>query len=156
MSSIVTVGDGSIAPDFELKGDDGRTYSLADYKGKSEVILYFYPKDGTSGCTKEACAFRDSISDLNRAGVQVLGVSNDDSTSHSEFRRNNSLNFPLLSDIDGNVSRQYGVYKLFDTDGEKIWGIERSTFVIGRDGLVKKAIRRVKVDGHVDELRKYL
>jgi peroxiredoxin Q/BCP len=148
--------DGSIAPDFKLKSDDGRTYSLADFKGKNEIVLYFYPKDDTTGCTKEACSFRDSLSSLKAAGVEVLGVSNDDLDSHSRFRSKYSLNFPLLSDTDGKVSRQYGVYKLWDFDGEKIWGINRSTFIIDKEGRIKKAIRGVKVDGHVDEVRKYL
>jgi peroxiredoxin Q/BCP len=148
--------DGSLAPVFQLKSDDGKTYSLSEFRGKNEVILYFYPKDDTTGCTKEACAFRDNLSSLNKAGVQVLGVSNDDLDSHRRFRSKYSLNFPLLSDPDGKVSTQYGVYKLWDFDGEKIWGIERSTFVIDKDGIVKKAIRNVNVDAHVDEIRKYL
>jgi thioredoxin-dependent peroxiredoxin len=151
-----TVVDGSSAPDFKLQSDDGKTYSLSDFKGKKQVVLYFYPKDDTPGCTKEACSFRDSLSTLNAAGVQVLGVSNDDLESHAKFRSKYSLNFPLLSDTDGKVSREYGVYKMFDFDGKKIGGINRSTFVIDKSGNVKKAIRGVKVDGHVDEVRKYL
>jgi thioredoxin-dependent peroxiredoxin len=151
-----TVVDGSPAPDFKLQSDDGKTYSLSDFKGKKQVVLYFYPKDDTPGCTKEACSFRDSLSTLNAAGVQVLGVSNDDLESHAKFRSKYSLNFPLLSDVDGKVSREYGVYKLFDFDGKKIGGINRSTFVIDKSGNVKKAIRGVKVDGHVDEVRRYL
>jgi peroxiredoxin Q/BCP len=150
------VVDGSPAPDFKLQSDDGKTYSLSDFKGKAEVVLYFYPKDDTPGCTKEACSFRDSLSTLNKAGVQVLGVSNDDLELHSKFRSKYSLNFPLLSDVDGKVSKEYGVYKLFDFDGEKLWGIDRSTFIIDKSGKVKKAIRGVKVDGHVDEVRRYL
>ncbi len=150
------VTDGSVAPDFVLKGDDGENYSLSDFKGKKELVLYFYPKDDTPGCTKEACSFRDNLSSLNRAGVQVLGVSMDDLESHSKFRAKYSLNFPLLADIDGKVSKEYGVYKLKNNYGKKYWGIERSTFIIGRDGKIKKAIRRVQVDGHVDEVRKYL
>jgi thioredoxin-dependent peroxiredoxin len=150
-----TVVDGSFAPDFKLKSDDGKTYSLSDFKGKEQVVLYFYPKDDTVGCTKEACSFRDSLSSLKEAGVEVLGVSNDDIDSHSKFRSKYSLNFPLLSDTDGKVSKEYGVYKLWDF-GEKIWGIERSTFVIDKSGMIKKAIRGVKVDGHVEEVRSYL
>jgi thioredoxin-dependent peroxiredoxin len=150
------VEDGSMAPDFNLQSDDGKTYSLSDFKGQKQVVLYFYPKDDTSGCTKEACLFRDSLSSLENAGVQVLGVSNDDIDSHSKFRSKYSLNFPLLADTDGKVSREYGVYKLWDMDGEKIWGIERSTFVIDKSGKIKKAIRKVKVDGHVDEVKHYL
>jgi peroxiredoxin Q/BCP len=150
------VTDGSLAPDFTLESDDGRTISLSDFKGKSQVILYFYPKDDTPGCTREACAFRDSLSRLKEAGAQVLGVSNDDLDSHGKFRSKYSLNFPLLSDPKGKVSKQYGVYKLFDFDGQKIWGINRSTFIIDKNGKVKKALRGVKVDGHIEEVRKYL
>ena len=114
-----TVVDGSPAPNFKLQSDDGKTYSLLDFKGKKQVVLYFYPKDDTPGCTKEACSFRDSLSSLNEAGVQVLGISNDDLKSHVMFRSKYSLNFPLLSDTDGKVSMEYGVYKLWDYDGKK-------------------------------------
>ena len=151
-----SVTDGAIAPDFKLQSDDGKSYSLSDFKGKKQVVLYFYPKDDTPGCTKEACSFRDSLSSLNKAGVQVLGVSMDDIKSHAKFRSKYSLNFPLLSDPDGKVSKEYGVYKLKNNYGKKYWGIERSTFVLDKDGKVKKAIRKVSVDGHVDEIRNYL
>lgn len=150
------VSDGEIAPDFKLKGDDGKVYSLSNFKGQKQVVLYFYPKDDTPGCTKEACSFRDNLSSLNKAGVQVLGVSMDDVESHSKFRAKYSLNFPLLSDVDGKVSNEYGVYKLKNNYGKKYWGIERSTFIIDKSGKIKKAIRRVQVDGHVDEVRRYL
>ena len=150
------ITDGTMAPSFKLKSDDGKTYSLSDYDGKKEVVLYFYPKDDTPGCTKEACAFRDNLSSLNKAGVQVLGVSMDDVDSHGKFREKYSLNFPLLADTDGKVSKEYGVYKLKNNYGKKYWGIERSTFVIDTEGRIKKAIRRVQVDGHVDEVRRYL
>ncbi len=150
------ITDGTMAPSFKLKSDDGKTYSLSDYNGKKEVVLYFYPKDDTPGCTKEACSFRDNLSSLNKAGVQVLGVSMDDVDSHGKFREKYSLNFPLLADTDGKVSKEYGVYKLKNNYGKKYWGIERSTFVIDTEGRIKKAIRRVQVDGHVDEVRRYL
>ncbi len=150
------ITDGTMAPSFKLKSDDGKTYSLSDYNGKKEVVLYFYPKDDTPGCTKEACSFRDNLSSLNKAGVQVLGVSMDDVDSHGKFREKYCLNFPLLADTDGKVSKEYGVYKLKNNYGKKYWGIERSTFVIDTEGRIKKAIRRVQVDGHVDEVRRYL
>jgi peroxiredoxin Q/BCP len=150
------VADGDKAPDFKLKGDDGKTYSLADYRGKKQVVLYFYPKDDTPGCTKEACSFRDNLSSLNKARVQVLGVSMDDLESHGKFRKKYSLNFPLLADTDGKVSKEYGVYKLKNNYGRKYWGIERSTFVIDKQGKVKKAIRRVQVEGHVGQIRALL
>jgi peroxiredoxin Q/BCP len=151
-----SVKDGDLAPDFKLESDDGKTYSLSDFKGKKKVVLYFYPKDDTPGCTKEACSFRDSLSTLNKAGVQVLGVSMDDLNSHAKFRNKYSLNFPLLSDVDGKVSKEYGVYKLKNNYGRTYWGIERSTFIIDKNSEVIKAMRKVSVDGHVHEIRKYL
>lgn len=150
------ISEGSLAPDFNLKSDDGKAYSLAEYKGKKQIVLYFYPRDDTPGCTKEACSFRDSLSSLNKVGVQVLGVSMDDLESHQKFRTKYSLNFPLLSDADGKVSKEYGVYKLKNNYGKKYWGIERSTFIIDKDGKVKKAFRKVSVDGHVDIVRRNL
>jgi len=146
------VEEGKPAPDFSLKSDDGKTYSLSKFKGKKEVVLYFYPKDDTSGCTKEACSFRDSFSTLNSKNVQVLGVSPDDLDSHSKFRAKYSLNFTLLSDPDKEVSKTYGVYKMKNMYGREAMGIERSTFIIDKQGNVKKVFRRVKVDGHVDEI----
>src|SRR5487761_1003076 len=156
MTEEVTVIDGSVAPDFKLKSDDGKNYSLSDFKNKKQVVLYFYPKDDTPGCTAEACSFRDSLSRLNKEGVQVLGVSLDDLDSHKKFREKNSLNFPLLSDTDASVSKAYGVYKVRNLYGNKFWGIVRLTFIIGKEGKVKKAIRKVKVEGHVDEVSKYM
>jgi thioredoxin-dependent peroxiredoxin len=150
------VTEGSVAPDFELKSDDGKTYSLASYRGKKEVVLYFYPKDDTPGCTKEACSFRDTSGRFVRDGVQVLGVSLDDLDSHSKFREKYNLNFPLLSDPDHKVSDAYGVYKLKSMYGKDFWGIERSTFIIDKSGKIKKAFRRVQVDGHTDEVLKNL
>lgn len=150
------ISEGSKAPSFVLESDDGKKYSLADFKGQKEVVLYFYPADDTPGCTKEACSFRDNLSTLNRAGVQVLGVSTDDLKSHAKFRAKYSLNFPLLSDPDAKVAKAYGVYKLKNNYGKKYWGIERSTFIIDKDGKIKKAMRRVHVDGHVDQVRGFL
>jgi thioredoxin-dependent peroxiredoxin len=144
--------EGAVAPDFKLKSDDGKTYSLSQFKGKEEVVLYFYPKDDTPGCTKEACSFRDSFPNFSKKGVQVLGVSNDDLDSHSKFRSKYNLNFPLLSDPDHKVSDEYGVYKEKNNYGKTYWGIERSTFIIGKDGKLKKIYRRVSVDGHADDV----
>ena len=155
-ANTVEVSDGRAAPDFKLKSDDGKTYALSDFRGKKQVVLYFYPKDDTPGCTAEACSFRDSLSRLNKEGVQVFGVSLDDLESHKKFRDKYSLNFPLLSDTDAKVSKEYGVYRLRNMYGKKFWGIERSTFILDREGKIKKAIRKVKVEGHVDEVSKYL
>ena len=144
--------EGIVAPDFHLKSDDGHEYSLSQFRGKKEVLLYFYPKDDTPGCTKEACSFRDSFPHFSKQGVQVLGVSNDDLESHEKFRQKYNLNFPLLSDPDHKVSEAYGVYKLKNNYGRDYWGIERSSFIIDREGRIKKIFRKVKVDGHTEEV----
>jgi len=144
--------EGQKAPNFSLKSDDGKTYSLSQYKGKEEVLLYFYPRDDTPGCTKEACSFRDTFPHFSKKGVQVLGVSNDDLDSHAKFRAKYNLNFPLLSDPDHKVSEEYGVYKEKNNYGNKYWGIERSSFIIDKEGKIKKIFRRVKVDGHTEEI----
>ncbi len=143
--------EGQAAPDFELKDQDGKSTRLSDFKGKS-VVLYFYPKDDTPGCTKESCSFRDNESALKKAGAVILGVSLDDEKSHQKFIKKFSLNFPLLCDEDAKVSRLYGVYKKKNMYARLFWGIERSTFVIGADGKLKKIFRKVKVDGHTEEV----
>ncbi|MDE4541629.1 thioredoxin-dependent thiol peroxidase [Thermoanaerobacterium sp. R66] len=143
------------APDFTLMSSDGKNVSLKDYKGK-KVILYFYPKDNTPGCTKEACQFRDNINSIEDNDAVVIGVSLDDLESHKKFIEKFNLPFVLLSDNDAKVSTEYGVYKEKNMYGKKKMGIERSTFVIDRNGIVKKIFRKVKVDGHVDEILKVL
>ena len=142
---------GDQAPDFSLPNESGKPISLTSFRGKP-VILYFYPKDDTPGCTKEACAFRDSLKRLQNAGSVVLGVSLDDGESHRKFIAKHRLLFPLLSDVNATVSKAYGVYKQKHMYGRKFWGIERSTFVIGEAGIIKTVFRKVKVDGHVDEV----
>ena len=143
---------GSEAPNFSLKDQSGNTVNLSDFKGKQQVVLYFYPKDDTPGCTKESCSFRDHDKDLKSAGAAVLGVSLDDAESHQKFIKKFNLNFPLLCDEDAKVSRLYGVYKKKSMFAKLFWGIERSTFVIGTDGKLKKIFRKVKVDGHTQEV----
>lgn len=149
MAKDVTVGDK--APELAIPDQDGTPVTLKDLKGKP-VVLYFYPKDDTPGCTKESCNFRDSISAIRKTGAVILGVSNDSQSSHRKFITKYQLPFPLLSDEDKTVSKAYGVYKEKSMYGKKYWGIERSTFVIGRDGTIKSVFRKVKVDGHVDEV----
>lgn len=116
------------------------------------MILYFYPKDDTPGCTKEACSFRDNYSPLRDRGAQILGVSRDGTESHQNFAKKYSLPFPLLSDPQAEVSKQYGVYKLRVKDGVESFGVERSTFIIDKNGLLKRIFRGVQVDGHTAEL----
>jgi peroxiredoxin Q/BCP len=149
MAQDVTVGDK--APELAIPDQDGKPIKLKDLKGK-QVVLYFYPKDDTPGCTKESCDFRDSISAIRKSGAVILGVSNDGQASHRKFITKYQLPFPLLSDEDKTVSKAYGVYKEKSMYGRKYWGIERSTFVIDKDGTVKGVFRKVKVDGHVDEV----
>ena len=143
---------GEQAPDFSLYDQDKKKISLRDFIGKQEVVLYFYPKDDTPGCTKEACGFRDSIKAFKNKDTVVLGVSNDDTASHLKFASKYELPFPLLSDVDKKVAETYGVYKEKNMYGKKSMGIERTTFVIGKDGRVKKIFPKVKVDGHVEEV----
>lgn len=128
--------------------------SLDDYKGK-RVILYFYPKDNTSGCTQEACDFRDN---LNRLSIkaEVLGVSPDSVKSHKKFRDNHGLNFPLISDSEHKLAEKFNVWKEKSMYGKKYMGIERSTFVLDLNGNIEKEWRKVKVKGHVDEVLEYL
>ena len=150
MAEELHVGDK--APAFSLKTESGDTVSLKNLKGK-QVALYFYPKDDTPGCTKEACGFRDSIKPIEKAGAVVLGVSMDDADSHKKFIAKYGLPFPLLCEEDGAVSKAYGVYKKKNMYGRTYWGIERSTFIINEAGRLKSIFRKVKVDGHVAEVQ---
>ncbi len=138
---------GQAAPDFELASDTGEKVKLSDFRGSS-VVLFFYPKDDTSGCTKEACQFRDAYSEFKERGAVVLGVSPDGEASHVKFRDKYDLPFTLLSDPDKEVAKAYGVWRERKMYGRLSLGIHRSTFVIGPDGTVVKAMRGVKPDGH--------
>jgi len=143
--------EGDPAPDFRLPADDGKTYALKDLRG-TKVVLYFYPKDDTPGCTKEACSFRDNLARVRSKGAVVFGVSKDDLASHAKFRQKYSLSFPLLSDPGGKVLNAYGVWKEKSMYGKTFMGIERTTFVIDENGRIRKVFPRVKVDGHTDEV----
>ena len=146
--------EGETAPAFRQVAASGAptpTVSLGDYAGKT-VVLYFYPKDDTPGCTTEACDFRDNMALLAKRGVVVLGVSKDAPASHDKFRTKYQLPFPLLSDGDGSLCQAYGVFKEKTMYGVKRMGIERSTFVIGPDGKILRALRGVKATGHVAAL----
>jgi peroxiredoxin Q/BCP len=142
---------GDRAPAFRLKNDEGIEVALADYAGK-KVVLYFYPKDDTPGCTKEACAFRDGAAAMRKRGAVVLGVSADSVESHRKFREKYRLNFPLLADESKAVVQAYGVWKEKSNYGRTYMGIERTTFVIDEEGRVVRVFPRVKVDGHFDEV----
>jgi peroxiredoxin Q/BCP len=149
MAKELAVGDK--APELGIPDQDGTPVRLKELKGK-QVVLYFYPKDDTPGCTKESCDFRDSLAPIKKAGAVILGVSLDSQASHQKFIKKFSLPFPLLSDVEKTVAQEYGVYKEKSMYGKKYWGIERSTFVIDTDGTLKAIFRKVKVDGHVDEV----
>ena len=145
------VEEGKPAPDFELTSDSGERVKLSDFRGKP-VVLYFYPKDDTPGCTTQACGIRDAYSDFRDRGAVVLGVSPDDESSHVKFKEKYSLPFTLLADPDHEVADDYGVWKERNRYGKKSMGIERSTFVIDAHGNVTKAMRRVKPDTHADDV----
>jgi peroxiredoxin Q/BCP len=147
---------GKMAPDFTLPASTGETISLKQYKGKKTVILYFYSKDDTPGCTREACDFRDHTAELEQNNVVILGVSTDGMESHHKFRDKHQLTFPLLSDEDATVSKLYGVYKQKNLYGKKHLGIERTTFVIDRTGRVAQIWPRVKVEGHIHEVLEFV
>lgn len=142
---------GDSAPDFTMEADKGGPVSLKGLKGRT-VVLYFYPKDDTPGCTRESCAFRDHYPSFHGQDVLIYGVSCDDIPSHEKFAAKYDLPFPLLSDPDSSVSTAYGVYKEKTNYGRKYMGIERSTFVIDGDGRISRIFRNVKVDGHVDKV----
>ena len=151
MADADWIEEGKKAPAFTLTADDGSKVRLSEHKG-SPVVLYFYPKDDTPGCTKEACAFRDLKKDLNKLGAAVFGVSPDTVESHVKFREKYDLNFPLLADADHKVAEKYGAWREKNMYGKKSMGIQRSTFLIGSDGKVAKLWKRVKVDGHDEQV----
>jgi peroxiredoxin Q/BCP len=147
--------EGDVAPDFTLPASGGGEVALRDLRGKN-VILYFYPADDTGGCTKEACQFRDLFPNFGGADAVILGVSPDDVASHDKFASKYSLPFTLLADPDHAVADAYGAWTQKSTFGKKFMGIERSTFWIGPDGRLKRAWRKVKADGHADEVLRAL
>ena len=147
------VKEGDKAPSFILKDADGKLVRLADLKGK-KLVLYFYPKDNTPGCTKEACSFRDDFSKFRGKNIEIFGVSLDDEKSHQRFAEKFGLPFRLLSDADAEVSKRYGVYKLKNFMGREFWGIVRTTFLIGEDGRIIKIFPQVNVESHSGEVLK--
>ena len=142
---------GTKAPDFSLPADDGTKVKLSSLRG-SPVVLYFYPRDDTPGCTREACAFRDRQQNLAKLSAQVLGVSADDVASHARFREKYGLNFPLLADTEHKVAEKYGAWREKNLYGKKSYGIQRSTYLIDRDGKIARVWKRVNVDGHDQEI----
>lgn len=142
---------GNQAPDFELQDSQGDLRKLSDYAGQT-IVVYFYPKDDTPGCTKEACSFRDSYHDFKAAGVEVIGISPDNVKSHSKFSEKHDLPFILLSDPEHKVCEAYGVWGLKKFMGREYYGVLRTTFVIGPDGKIKKVFKNVKPADHSHEV----
>ncbi len=145
------VEEGKKAPEFTLPADDGSKVKLKEMRG-NPVVLYFYPRDDTPGCTREACAFRDRQKELTKLGAKVYGVSTDDVASHVKFRDKYQLNFPLLADVEHAVAEKYGAWREKNMYGKKSFGIQRSTFLIDAEGVVRKVWKRVSVDGHDDQV----
>lgn len=146
----LTIGD--TAPDFTLPGDGGQDISLSSYRGR-KVVLYFYPKDDTPGCTTESCAFRDNLPHFKSLGVSVVGISKDSVKKHDKFKAKYDLNFPLASDESSDVCERYGVWVEKSMYGRSYMGIDRSTFLIDEDGKIQALWRGVKVPGHVDTVK---
>ncbi|MGH7949052.1 MAG: thioredoxin-dependent thiol peroxidase [Candidatus Binataceae bacterium] len=144
--------EGKNAPAFELPTAGGKTASLSDLTRGRNLVLYFYPKDMTPGCTIEACDFRDGLARIRSAGAEVAGISGDSTESHRKFADRHSLNFTLLSDVGNSVAKRYGVYKEKSMYGRKFMGIVRTTFLIDKNGSVRKVFPKVKVAGHTDEV----
>ena len=149
------VGEGESAPDFELPDSGGKRLKLSDFAGK-RLVLYFYPKDDTSGCTVEACGFRDASGEFGKRGVQVVGVSPDSPESHAKFAGKFGLQFTLLADEGAKVAQKYGVWVEKSMYGKKYMGIARTTFIIGKGGKVEKIFGKVKPEGHDSEVLKWL
>lgn len=147
-----TLKVGSKAPSFTTLNQDGEKVSLKDLAGKKGLVLYFYPKDQTPGCTTEACDFRDNFARLKKEGYNVVGVSKDSVKSHQKFIEKQELNFTLLSDEDGSICEAYGVWQLKKFMGREFMGILRTTFLIGTDLKILKVYPKVSVKGHVDEI----
>jgi peroxiredoxin Q/BCP len=146
---------GKKAPAFKLKNQDGKFISLNDLKGK-KVVLYFYPKDDTPGCTKEACAFRDEFPEFGGLNAVILGVSADSMESHQKFIKKYNLPFDLLSDENKEMVEKYEVWKEKNNYGKKYMGIERTTYIIDENGIIKKIFNKVKVEGHNQEIKEAL
>jgi peroxiredoxin Q/BCP len=145
------VEEGKPAPDFELKSDSGEQVKLSDFRGKP-VVLYFYPKDDTPGCTAQACGIRDNYDAFGERGAVVIGVSPDEESSHVKFKEKYGLPFTLLADPDHQTAERYDVWKEKNYAGKTYWGVERSTFLIDSQGNVAKVMRRVKPDTHADDV----
>ena len=156
MSDVIKLEKGDTAPDFSLSASTGETISLKNFLNKKRVVLYFYPKDNTPGCTKEACSFRDNQDAIQAKDTVVLGVSADSLASHEKFITKFDLNFPLLSDPDHKTAEAYGAWGEKKLYGKTYFGMIRKTFIIGKDGKLEHVFHKVKADGHGEEILKLL
>jgi peroxiredoxin Q/BCP len=156
MSETQSVQIGKAAPKFSLPSSTGDEINLKNFAGKKTVVLYFYPRADTPGCTKEACGFRDALADYDRAKVAVLGISPDSVEDVTKFAEKFHLNFPLLADADHAVAERYGVWQQKSMYGKKYWGVARTTFVIGKDGRVAHVFEKVKPEGHDREVLEWI
>jgi thioredoxin-dependent peroxiredoxin len=155
-SGGIMIREGGKAPAFSALDDRGQPISLSDFTGKKDVVLFFYPKADTPGCTREACGFRDARMEIEKKGAVLLGISADKVDSQARFRDKYGLNMPLLADPDKKIIEAYGVFTEKNMYGRKVMGIERTTFIIGKDGTIKKVFPKVKVDGHIEEVMEAL
>jgi peroxiredoxin Q/BCP len=151
----MTLKIGNKAPTFTLPADGGHEISLSDYAGKN-VVLYFYPKDDTPGCTKQACGFSENLSQFNDSGTEILGISKDSVAKHDKFKAKYNLTFPLLSDEHTTTCEDYGVWLEKSMYGKKYMGIERTTFLINGDGVITHIWNKVKVTNHIDDVMEKL
>jgi len=151
ITPMVEVLEEARAPEFTLPTQNGELVGLSDFLG-NKVVLYFFVKDDTPGCTKEACSFRDGFREIRKKGAVILGISIYGVESHKKFASKYNLPFTLLSDKDAKVAKMYGVWKLKNLYGKKYWGVERSTLIIDENGKVAKVFRKVRVEGHFDEV----
>lgn len=151
MASMTALSEGDKAPAFTLPADGGGKLSLADFRGKT-LVLYFYPKDDTPGCTKEAVGFSERLSAFRRAGAEVIGISKDSVAKHDKFRDKHGLKVRLASDEDGSTIERYGSWVEKSMYGKKYMGVDRSTFLIDGKGIIRRVWRKVRVPGHVDEV----
>lgn len=151
---MLTIGEK--APEFTLPATGGKTISLTDFTGDKVVVLYFYPRDETPGCTREACYFRDLQSEFEKVGAVILGVSVDKMDSHEYFAGQHNLSFPLLSDVEKTVVNDYGVWTIKNNYGKNHLGIERTTFVIDKEGVIRKIWPKARVEGHADQVLEFV
>lgn len=152
----MALAEGNRAPEFQAAVNGSQKIALKDFLGKKRVVLYFYPKDDTPGCTVEACGFRDKHAGLEKTGAVILGVSPDDAASHERFIKKFTLPFTLLSDEDKAIAKAYGVWIKKSMYGKEYMGVARTTFIIGKDGKIEKIFEKVKPDGHNDEVQAFL